>query len=301
MQRPFHTFLGVDLGSGKGKTTALVRLRLLEGKKRALSVEECASGKQCFDGPLLALIEAHKQGAVLAVDAPLTLPVCVRCVLPVCPGLASCEVETVRFFREHADAEPAHKSPKPRFTPYTQRATEILLHKTLSVVPLETLGQGMGPLTARAQYLRNALKNSFRLHENLIEVYPKATLVQLFPDVHAKKAPDAVRYRDAQGQEVDVKGRPLFSVPRVARTYKRSGHARDVRQEILSALSELTFSVGLWRETVIENDHLFDAMLCAYTGYLWAKEGWSIPAQPLLRMFLEDGYIFVPPKQATPK
>ncbi|MFO0636116.1 MAG: hypothetical protein U0168_25045 [Nannocystaceae bacterium] len=39
-----------------------------------------------------------------------------------------------------------------------------------SVQPREALGQGTGPLAARAAFLRRRLSPRLRLHENLIEV-----------------------------------------------------------------------------------------------------------------------------------
>lgn len=291
MQRPFRTFLGVDLGGGKGKTTAMVRLRLTSQGDKPLVVEDCGSGKPYFDDRLLTLVEQHKDDAVLAVDAPLTLPVCVRCTLPSCPSLTHCSVDTVRWFRDRTTHEAS--SGKPRYTPYTQRATEVILHEVHQILPRETLGQGMGPLTARALYLRQALRKSYVLNQNLIEVYPKATLTQLFPDPAPPQPASAIRYRDAQGRPVSIEGKPLHPGSTVARTYKR-GHGPDVRKDVLSSLPELSFATGQWREAVIKNDHIFDALICAYTGYLWARDGWQLPKDPV---FADDGYIWTPPRR----
>jgi len=40
------------------------------------------------------------------------------------------------------------------------------------IVPREALGQGMGPLTARACFLARALADRFTLNDSLIEVFP---------------------------------------------------------------------------------------------------------------------------------
>ncbi len=293
MQRPFRTFIGVDLGGGKGKTTAVVRLRLSGSGDKPLMVTDTGGGKPFFDDRLLTSIEEHCADAVVAIDAPLTLPVCVRCTLPTCPQLATCTVDTIRWFRERT----VETTGKPRYTPYTQRATEVILQDQ-GILPRETLGQGMGPLTARAAYLRQALRRSFQLNHNLLEVYPKATLALLFPDPAPPQPASAIRYRDAHGRPVSLTGKPipLSLGSEVARTYKRSGHGPSVRERVLAALPELAFGPGQWREFVVKNDHIFDALICAYTAYLWARDGWQLPSDPV---FQEDGFIWAPPRRSS--
>ncbi len=288
MKRPFRTFIGVDLGGGKGKTTALTRLRWepASGSSAKLTpggvliVEECGGSRTgpgpasirsgggssgssrssfgsgpspWYDERLVEYLLHHHSDSVVAMDAPLTLTACVRCQLPVCPGLSSCEVETVRWFRARGAA--ADPSGKPKYTPYTQRATEVVLHEDHGIMPRETLGQGMGPLTARMAYLRHALSGTFVLNQNLLEVYPKATLTQLFPDPEpaaaagsersggpaAAKKPLGIGYRDGNGRVIGLDGaaRPRSAASQVARHYKRSGHALQIREQVLSALAAL--------------------------------------------------------------
>jgi predicted RNase H-like nuclease len=270
MQRPFTTFIGVDLGGGKGKNTAVARLVRRDDH---LWVEEALAkidGGPLYDGRLLAYLLEHAEGAVCAVDAPLSLPVCLRCRRPTCPGAEACTDETVVWFRSRAPAPPAGatvRNGKPLATPYTQRASEVVLHRSYQILPRETLGQGMGPLTARAHYLTHALRPTYRVDENLIEVYPKATIHQLFGD-------------------------------RKARSYKRQTAAARVR---LSIIEQLVAEEGLafarkprnWPEFCDQSDHLFDALICAYTGYLWARDGWELPATDRT-VFEGDGWIWFP-------
>jgi predicted RNase H-like nuclease len=276
VERPFRTFLGVDLGGGKGKNTAVARLSL-DGAG-GVRVEEVTAriGKNgyatpLYDRPLLDYLMQFREGAVVAVDAPLTMTACMRCREPVCPGLERCTDPTIVWFREVGDpllAGTAARNGKPLSTPYTQRATEVWLHKRMGILPRETLGQGMGPLTARARHLTRALGGHFRLDHNLIEVYPKATISLLFS-------------------------------PAMARGYKRDAPAYETRQKVLHALSELHFGprTGLQREQCFANDHCFDALICAYTAFLWARDGWQRPVDHAA-VWDADGWIWHPPAQA---
>ena len=65
---------------------------------------------------------------------------------------------------------------------------------------------------------------------------------------------------------------------------------------------ELRFGPGVWRELCIQSDHLFEAVICAYTGFLWARDSWALPpsAQPRADdARLRDGWIWTPPPRAN--
>jgi len=290
VHREFRTFLGVDLGGGKGKNTAVARLEVQGDSLEVVEVGTTHGGELWFDEKLIEYLGRHAEGAALAIDAPLTLTACVRCREEVCPGLAACVDPTIVWFRtagaelvaqaiddrDRIAAVPANGKPstiaappaakKPHTTPYTQRATEVVLHRRYGIIPRETLGQGMGPLTARAAHLVRALgRYGYRLHQNLLEVYPKATIHRLW------------------GQKV-------------ARSYKREVDTWETRARVLESLRgalEFGPKSGLAKETVLQNDHCFDAVVCAYTAYLWARDGWKMPAKDR-EVFEVDGWIWVP-------
>jgi predicted nuclease with RNAse H fold len=271
--RGFSTFIGVDLGGGKGKNTAVARL-ILDGE--GIKVADYGTGKEgpWYDQRLIAYLQSHPD-AVVAVDAPLTMPSCVRCLLPSCPTQEKCDVPIMSWFRERSLAPRPHANElslaprngknKPRYTPYTQRGTEVVLHEDFKILPRETLGQGMGPLASRGMYLVRALSSTHTLNDNLIEVYPKATITQLF-------------------------------TPRVAGRYKRSAESPKTRLDILNSLGDLSFAPGAWREDGLANDHKFDAIICAYTAYLWSRGGCVEPISQVVR---EDGWIWFP-RRETP-
>src|SRR5262249_38419143 len=152
----------------------------------------------------------------------------------------------------NSQGDPPPPPKKPNITPYTQRATEVVLHRKYGIMPRETLGQGMGPLTARAAHLVRALGAHRYVHgQNLIEVYPKATIWQLW-------------------------GR------KVARQYKREVETWDTRARVLESLRgvvEFGPRSRLARESCLQNDHCFDALICAYTAWLWDREDWQLPAR----------------------
>jgi predicted RNase H-like nuclease len=263
MANDVRIFIGVDLGGGKGKNTAVARL---ERTGDGLRVLDYGTGKDTpwYDDRLIAYLREHAGSAVVGIDAPLTSPSCVRCVEPSCPTHDACQVPIVTWFRERENgARVAGK--KPRYTPYTQRGSEVILHEEHHILPRETLGQGMGPLTARGAYLTRALAGEYRLNENLIEVYPKATITQLFTAAVAAK-------------------------------YKRSGHSPQTRLDILNQMTDLTFAPGAWREDGLANDHKFDAVICAYTAYLWWRGDCVEPTSPTL---LSDGWIWFPKARAA--
>ncbi len=295
-----HRFVGVDLGGGRGKTTAVARLehtehdgqwrlvladaKLRYGQRGTGSDEPAVVGDVLFrDEVLVDYLERWTDArTIVAIDAPLTLPACIRCTLA-CPGVERCEVPVVAWMRQFAPQlrRRGRSDPgKPAVTPYTQRATE-LLHGALGVQPREALGQGTGPLAARAAFLRRRLSPRLRLHENLIEVEPAATLQQWLGPERTR----ALYHGDTS---------------RIWEQRKRSLHA---------LAQGLSFEY-VWPEMVVRNVHVFHAVVCALTASLWAagqeltceavaqgEQGdptAAAAAAALGTMWLEDGWIAIP-------
>jgi len=301
----FRRFIGVDLGGGRGKNTAVARLELGVGPggRPRLGVAEAKvrhgqrgtgrsegepGGETLFrDEVLVAWLERWVDDrTVVAIDAPLTLPPCIRCQLP-CPTVARCTVPVVAWMRRwgpRLQARGRSDPGKPAVTPYTQRSTE-LLQRAVGISPRETLGQGTGPVAARAAYLRRVLSPRLRLHENLVEVHPRATIEQVFGSELAHHA----RHGDDD---------------RVWATRKR----------VLAGLTEGIAFDYVWPELVVRNPHVFHAVLGAFTAFVWARRGLRGPAdllaaepvsasrddlaaaiEDLGSAWLEDGWVFVPP------
>ncbi len=296
MSRPFHTYIGVDLGGARGKTTAVARIT--RGDDGVAVVEEVGTRSKAhnpwYDEVLIGYLSALPDSSVIAVDAPLTLPACIRCEVEMCPGQAECVDPAVEWLNSvgvelaqadaladrdrivavpRAGAAPARSAQRPRtqrplLSPYTHRPTAVHLRHARGIKTRETLGQGSGPITARASHLCRALKRyGYELNRNLIEVSPRATVHALFGE-------------------------------RKARGYKRDADPWETRAEIVERLDgSLRFAPTscFSREQVLRNDHCFDAVLAAYTAYLWARDDWQVPEHHA-ELFETDGWIWSPPE-----
>src|SRR6185436_3114013 len=100
VKRPFSRFVGVDLGGGRGKTTAVAEIRIAVGGTAEVVEVATRSGKLPWtDETLIGRLAIPDPERVIAVDAPLTQPACGRCERPVCPGTEACEDPAVVWLR----------------------------------------------------------------------------------------------------------------------------------------------------------------------------------------------------------
>lgn len=279
MKRAFTRFIGVDLGGGRGKTTAIAEIRSGPAGAQVIEVATRAGRLPWTDDTLLGrLMAASPIDAVIAVDAPLTQAACGRCERPVCPGMEACADPAVIWLRTEGRAlvrkvnvetvgggsRPAFPA-QARLAPYAHRATEIVMTYERGLLPLSAIGHTAGAIAARAGQLRRRLRGvGFELHGNLLEVSPAATVAALCG-------------------------------PRAARGYKRDADPWRTRAVILEQLDQLAFAPRsrMAREDVLGNDHCFDAVISAYTAYLWARDGETTPDG----CFSDDGWVVVPPSR----
>lgn len=283
MTRHFTSFVGIDLGGARGKTTAVTHMGTGGGRARVLSVStRHASGEPWIDSTLLEFVTGLGDDVAVAINAPLTSPACARCVVPACPGVEDCVDPAVVWLRTegrsltedsltaaaHGTGHAVRSAPRhrerARLQPYAHRATEVVLCYGRGLIPASQLGGAVGLVAARAEHLRKRLvRAGFALNQNLLEVSPQATIAALFDR-------------------------------RRARGYKRDADPWETRANLVEQLDDLEFAPQsrLGREDALRNDHCFDALIAAYTAYLWAREGWQMPAESL---FADDGWIWTPP------
>lgn len=276
MKRAYTRFIGVDLGGGRGKTTALAELRIGPGGAEVIEVATRATKQPWTDDTLVQRLAVPSADVVIAIDAPLTQAACNRCERPVCPGMEACADPAVVWLRTEGRAlvrkvaaETVGAGARPtltaqaRLAPYTHRATDVVMTYGRGMLPLSALGASNGAIAARAGQLRRRLRAAgYELHRNLIEVSPAATIGALCGE-------------------------------RAARGYKRDADPWRTRALILERLSDLSFAPQsrMAREDVLQNDHCFDALMSAYTAYLWARDGWPSADG----CFTDDGWIVAPP------
>jgi predicted nuclease with RNAse H fold len=180
---------------------------------------------------------------MVAFNAPLTAPKCVRCELK-CPGFEVCTEPEIQWMWNHYRNRTKKKNSKARlFTPYTERCAEQWLMTELEedFQIQHGLGANMAPLFARARFLARRMKVP------VIEVNPKVSLWRI-------------------GQSLNVQKSHL-------RFHRHSVGGDEARAAILMALVKQNIAF-LYEQDVrhmVQNGHAFDAFICALTAVLKTK------------------------------
>ena len=250
----------------------------------------CVDGSPWRDAALEDYIRRHRDGAVVAVNGPLTMPACVRCSLEVCPGIDACVDPAVVWLRStgremveraiESDRDriavipggrgrgaTAHRRglSQSRVEPYVHRGCELMLHYQRSSLHRDGMGRGTGPIAARGSHLRRRLARlGFQLNRDLLEVSARVTVTELYGE-------------------------------RAARGYRRDADPWRIRAGIVEGLAPLRFARGsrMAREEVLRNDNCFDALISGYTAFLWARDGWTLPSASAGPP-VDDGWIWSP-------
>lgn len=237
-------FVGLSLSGGKADKACLAIIEYYPKHHKVFLAKLFEKIKT--EGDISADLKIHEileqyQGMIhtLAVDTPWRLPNCLRCECK-CPGYETCNEAHVKWMWDYTRRQNAKKKPKKLFTPYTQRAIEMHLATELEE-PFQmshAMGANSAPLLARANFILR------RLTIPTIEVFPKLSVWRIGQSLHVLKSH--------------------------LRSHKHSAVGEESRRGILKELSE--FSVAFLydqdRRLMIENNHAFEAFICAMTAFL---------------------------------
>lgn len=220
--------LGIDLGGASSDTTGYAVLEAGDRPKLlAAGRPSKGSNPREAEQRLVDLIDEW-QPAVVAIDAPLTLPPCLTCP-SYCRGPGElCELGAANRLWDR------------NWNAVSQRECELHISDHLHERPLPTMQ--LGVITARAVALANRLATrgtppSVMERGEVLEVYPKATLRQL-----AVSNPSLAPRQ--KGEEPDA-----------------------YRKRVLSALAQRIDNLGAHADA-LQSGHVFDGLIAAYTGWL---------------------------------
>jgi hypothetical protein len=247
---PSIRFVGVSMAGGKTDKTSIAVLEYFPDRRRvflrSLREKVRAEGDKSSDFILQSLLtdvagefDSDVPFKSIAIDAPLSLPVCLRCDLP-CPGYEDCGESHIQWmWRAHSERSKS-KRPNKIFTPYTERCSEIHIanHLEEPFYPSHALGANAAPLAARAIFLGR------RLTTPLIEVFPKLTLWRI--------------------------GMALGIPKSYLRFHRHAIDGDEARLYILKTLleKEIAFVYQQDMRLMVEYNHAFEAFLAALTGFL---------------------------------
>jgi hypothetical protein len=186
---------GLSLAGGKRRGTSLVLLTL-ESEQNCISLTEIyanlgSTKKLNSDQVLLRVLNNRgDHPKVLGINAPLSLPPCVSCELPWCPGHEICKVNSIEWMRRaNLRLSKIYKNTKPAL-PYTERPIELYLREHFPHwldIP-GAYSANISPLAARVEYL----KRHIFYETKLIETLPRLTFYILSSSLGL--AHDGARY-----------------------------------------------------------------------------------------------------------
>lgn len=242
--------LGIDLGGASSDTTGYV---VLDGAERPhiLAAGRPARSESPVEAEERLLgLVDDWRPSVVAIDAPLTLPPCLTCP-SFCRGPGTlCELRSAQ------EMWTAGRNP------VSQRACEVLVQERAGERPMPTMQ--LGVITGRAVAFARRLATrgippSVMERGEIVEVYPRASLRRLG-------------------------GRDARLLPRA-----KSETPTDFRARVLEALGERIDGIPD-HVAALDNGHVLDALVAAYTGWL-APDGVESPPPDFN---LASGWIWLP-------
>jgi hypothetical protein len=239
-----HRFLGLSLSGGKSDKACLAVIEFYPHQKRVflarlfekIKTEEHLSA----DLKIVQLIQQFEEDSeTLTIDVPLSLPKCLRCQLK-CPGYENCSESEMIFFRGLMAEVNRSKKPKKVFTPYTQRCTDAYLNYKMEekIDVQHAMGSNLAPLTARALFLKRRLKL------DTLETNTKVAVFRLGEQLKVSKSHSKFHKHSVGGDE----------------------SRQVILRELIDSRGVFIYQQDL--KSMVENNHAFEAFICAYMGFL---------------------------------
>ncbi len=195
------------------------------------------------DLKICQLVEEFSEGAEsIALDVPWNPPL--SFLSPSTESYETSQEPHILWMWKHYEKLNQKKKPRRLFTPYTQRCVEMYVSTELEEPFLlnQALGANNAPLLARAAYLQK------RFPLPTLEVSPKIALWRI--------------------------GRSLSLMKSHLRSHRNSVGGTEARRAVLQGLSEnnVVFLYSQDQKAMAENNHSFEAFICALTGFLKYKK-----------------------------
>ena len=268
-------YAGLHLSGSNASKTAMV---VLEGRSfetplviRQVYEKIGSFGSLFSDERLLEALVHTGPFAHVFTDCPLTVPPCVACTRPVCPGAVKCEDVAVAVMLNVSNRLRSKGGKRSRpVNPQSQRLWDVLRLDSESEDRTEpSYSANLAPLVARARSLQRRL-NAVEPKINLKETSVASALEMLRPGLRFK-ANSKILYRNFE------KGRTF-------------------REQVMTALERnrwIQFSPESsdLKESVLTHIECFEAFICALVGALHDA---GLTANQPVGFIESEGWVFLP-------
>lgn len=266
---------GLHLAGSNSNRTALVILNYSPREQKLIIkrvYEKIGSyGRLYSDDRLLKILAFEGEPHALIVDTPLSVPPCVRCVRPTCPGVNSCDDVEVAFLLSKSRVFNSRKKGRKvrPINPQCHRISDIdQMIKSWPQIIEPSYSSNLAPLVIRGQILQKRLRAEYpqlTLQETSI-----ALSLQEYERKLEEKDGNWVKYHDFyRGPEIR---RSVFQLL-LEKWFSPQSDAEDLKIKIVSDIS------------------LFNAFICSLNAYFFWLERLKRHA---FEANQEKEYLFVP-------
>ncbi len=211
-------------------------------------------GAHFSDDRIVSIIEHASPLAAAVVDCPLTLPPCVSCERPVCPGVVACDDVSVAYMLAlNAKRKIAGARKKRPINPQSQRLWDVERQPHTLYEP--SYSANLAPLVVRARTLQKRLNS---------------------------ECPGLILSETSVAQSLLVYALRLGRSESDVRDYRSFERGGDTRRSIFAAMLnqrwiEATDDAPL--ELIGSSVDVFHAFISALVG-TWAIQGQTVPRPP---------------------